>query len=206
MNRRLYACYAKWTEFVAQARRVKAKFARALAGRKRYYFMSWQEGMISRIAVRSLKALLAAHKSSGGRGLVGLTKAMNSIVQQIMLEDVSDMTHEDAMMPRAQLHVRDWHKIENAAALRVQSRWRLQRHDCIPACAGWTQREARSRATCRHAAQPRNSWKAGRKATERLRVQRRKKRHKSNTCARRAAEDREHGCENQRRQNSGRCC
>ena len=194
MNRRLYTCYVKWTEVVAQARRVRAKFARALAGRKRYYFMGWQEGMLSLIAVRSLRALLTAQQSSGGRGLVGLTKAMNSIIQQIMLEDVSDMTHEDVMMlRRASTRVRDWHKIEHAAALRVQSRWRCRKGMLAYQLVQAGRREKRDRELRAVMLLSRViRGRQGRRASTQLKAQRAKEKAQEQYLReRRAAEDRE---------------
>ena len=194
MNKRVYSCFAKWTEVVAQARRVRAKFARALSGRKRYYFISWQEGMLSRIAVRSLTSLLAAQKSSGGRGLVGLTRAMNSVIQQIMLQDIEEMTHEDVMMlRRASLRVRDWHKIENAAALRVQSRWRCRKGMLAYQLLQAGRREKRDRELRAVMMLTRVvRGRIGRKRTAELRKQRAKEKAQEQYLReRRAAEERE---------------
>jgi hypothetical protein len=126
MNRKMYSAFKTWYDNWRTACRIRSKWAKKLVGKKRYFFERWYEQGLKGQGQRELNTLLAVLAERGR--FIGLSKAMISVVNEILNSGIEELTWDDLkVLRRARERVLNFQGIEEKAALRVQSRWRCRK-------------------------------------------------------------------------------
>ena len=126
MNRKLYSAFSTWYNNWRTACRIRSKWAKKLMGKKRYFFEKWNENGLKGQGQRELNKLIAVHAERGR--FIGLSKAMTSVVNEILNSGIDELTWDDLkILRRATVCIQDFSQREDKAALRVQSRWRARK-------------------------------------------------------------------------------
>ena len=126
MNRKLYSAFSKWYESWRMAVRIRSKWAKKLVGKKRYFFELWYENGLKNQGQREINKLMAVQAERGR--FVGLSKAMTSVLREIMSTGIEEMTYDDLIILRkARIIVSTFQEVEWKACLRVQTRWRTRK-------------------------------------------------------------------------------
>ena len=125
MNQKMYSAFKKWYDTWRTAVRVRAKFARVLMGKKRYFFEKWNENGLKGQSQRIIKELQNI-KAERGR-FIGLSRGMTTVVHEIIASGLETITYDDLnVLKRAIDKVNNFQGLEEKAALRVQTRWRTR--------------------------------------------------------------------------------
>lgn len=126
LNRRLYAAFLSWAEYYRRMVRVRARFARAMMRDKHLRFELWSEFTLESISIRALRTLQEVQMRR--KRLVGLSRAMNTVVQQIMMTEIPDMSRDDVrVLQRAVRLIGSHQEVEERCVIRVQSSWRAHK-------------------------------------------------------------------------------